>query len=650
MRIIITIVLFLSFCCHGDLFAQSWQWGKGSTGSNLDAWAVATDAWGNVFAAGINFGNLPSKFGTVVIPVTGLSSYQSVLAKYDPNGNLLWARGTQNGNSYLINIAADHSGNVYLFGTYTSATIQIGSNILTNPLAPLAQYFLAKYDAGGNVAWALNDGYGQSNYVTLVNAEILGTGGIAVDNSNYVYITANFDRAFLPVGPNILHNADLSGTTKDILVAKYDPAGGLVWAKNIGGNGNDEAYGITVTPAGDIYLAGLYGSTTMNVGSSVLTNSSGGQEAFIARLDASGNPVWASGCGGTGHSYAAGIAADNSNNVYLTGGFTDTSISFNGTTITNPGHVSVLYLAKFDPANHVDWYKTINDINDTGQGTWGYSIAISQCDLVWVSGAMYGPLNIDGNILMPPGRIVDPIYIAGYTTAGVYYGSTAIQSGGDDQNGIACDGSGNVYMCSDYMIDSFAIGNDTLPKPVGESLFLGKYASVNPALKTTYITKTELCLSNNLKLDAHAGFSNYIWNTGKKGSSLTVSDTGVYWVQGFDSCTSMSVDTFKVAASCDCLPSVFVPNSFTPNGDGVNDVFYPRCGPFTKRVKTFRIYNRWGELMFSRENIDANDVANAWDGTYQGNLQLPDVFVWVVDILCENGTLVNKKGSVTIIK
>ena len=94
---------------------------------------------------------------------------------------------------------------------------------------------------------------------------------------------------------------------------------------------------------------------------------------------------------------------------------------------------------------------------------------------------------------------------------------------------------------------------------------------------------------------------------------------------------------------------VFIPNSFTPNGDGQNDVFYPR-GTGITMIKSFRIYNRWGELIFERDNIAINDASNAWDGSYGTSTPRPDVYVYVIDAICETGEPVFIKGDVTIIK
>ncbi len=109
-----------------------------------------------------------------------------------------------------------------------------------------------------------------------------------------------------------------------------------------------------------------------------------------------------------------------------------------------------------------------------------------------------------------------------------------------------------------------------------------------------------------------------------------------------------SSDTVKVWLFCD-QSQIFVPNTFTPNNDGQNDVFYPR-GSGISTIKSFRIYNRWGELMFERNNININDATNAWDGSYLGGEPRSDVYVYLIDATCDTGTPIFVKGDVTIVR
>ena len=94
---------------------------------------------------------------------------------------------------------------------------------------------------------------------------------------------------------------------------------------------------------------------------------------------------------------------------------------------------------------------------------------------------------------------------------------------------------------------------------------------------------------------------------------------------------------------------VFVPNTFTPNGDGVNDRFYPSAKG-VKIINKMAIYNRWGELVYSAENIPPNSPQYGWDGTYKNQVLQPDVFVYVIDATCEVGDHFSFKGDISLVR
>lgn len=94
---------------------------------------------------------------------------------------------------------------------------------------------------------------------------------------------------------------------------------------------------------------------------------------------------------------------------------------------------------------------------------------------------------------------------------------------------------------------------------------------------------------------------------------------------------------------------VFIPNTFSPNGDQENDVFYPR-GKGIQIVRYFRIFNRWGQLMFERDNFPIDDKSFGWDGTFKGAALPPDVYVYVTEMICDNGEVFQLKGNVTLLR
>ncbi|HEV8507112.1 MAG TPA: PKD domain-containing protein [Chitinophagaceae bacterium] len=95
--------------------------------------------------------------------------------------------------------------------------------------------------------------------------------------------------------------------------------------------------------------------------------------------------------------------------------------------------------------------------------------------------------------------------------------------------------------------------------------------------------------------------------------------------------------------------NLFIPNTFSPNGDGMNDKFYPR-GKGIFMIKSLRVFNRWGELVFERLNFNPNAASAGWDGTYKGKQLSPDVFVYVCEIVCDNNQLLSFKGDVTLLQ
>jgi len=105
-----------------------------------------------------------------------------------------------------------------------------------------------------------------------------------------------------------------------------------------------------------------------------------------------------------------------------------------------------------------------------------------------------------------------------------------------------------------------------------------------------------------------------------------------------------------VVLGCKEAQQIFIPNTFTPNGDGNNDRFY-LSGRGLGQIKRMSVYNRWGEEVYHAENINANDPGAGWDGTYRGQVLQPDVFVYVFDVLCEvDNTTFSLKGDISLVR
>lgn len=107
-------------------------------------------------------------------------------------------------------------------------------------------------------------------------------------------------------------------------------------------------------------------------------------------------------------------------------------------------------------------------------------------------------------------------------------------------------------------------------------------------------------------------------------------------------CQSMDSAFIKVLA---CTPDfVFVPTVFTPNGDGLNDKLFVR-GKALKKLTTFIVTNRWGNVVFS-----TNNIKDGWDGTFRGQMSPTDAYVWYVKGICTNDQEVEKRGTITLVR
>ncbi|HEX6332629.1 MAG TPA: PKD domain-containing protein, partial [Flavisolibacter sp.] len=107
-------------------------------------------------------------------------------------------------------------------------------------------------------------------------------------------------------------------------------------------------------------------------------------------------------------------------------------------------------------------------------------------------------------------------------------------------------------------------------------------------------------------------------------------------------------DQMRIIVTCG-KGNLFLPNTFSPNGDGSNDRFYPR-GSGIARIKSLRVFNRWGEVVFERLNFDVNQAGAGWDGMYKGKPASPDVYVFTCEVVCLNNEVLEYKGDISLLR
>jgi gliding motility-associated-like protein len=189
---------------------------------------------------------------------------------------------------------------------------------------------------------------------------------------------------------------------------------------------------------------------------------------------------------------------------------------------------------------------------------------------------------------------------------------------------------------------------DTLgcPKPVNDTVLV----TVIKIKANAGPSDTSVVLGQPLLLNA-TGSNNFLWDPPRWLSKIDVynpisfpQDDITYKVKVFNNIGCFNYDTIKVHLF-KLDPSFYVPNAFTPNGDGTNDFFGPKAIGM-KSLDIFRVYNRWGQLLFSSTDIEGR----GWDGTFAGRGQDAATYVWYAEGTNYLDVKIKKKGYVVLIR
>jgi gliding motility-associated-like protein len=141
-------------------------------------------------------------------------------------------------------------------------------------------------------------------------------------------------------------------------------------------------------------------------------------------------------------------------------------------------------------------------------------------------------------------------------------------------------------------------------------------------------------------------------------STCAPADTGavIVTLENGNGCDSIIyiITTLLPEDTClrnDLVRSVFVPNVFSPNGDGINDDFFVQMNPALEaRVRFLRVFDRWGELVSAKYDFQPNNPVDGWDGTLSGKKLEPGVFVWIAQLEYSDGNIEVLRGDVTLVR
>ncbi len=474
-----------------------------------------------------------SSFTSKVIPCITFLCCFLFQNLYGQLPSFLFAKQSTGQQSASASVATDAAGNVYVTGTfYVSASF--GGITLTSHGG--TDIYVVKYDANGNVIWA-NEGGGPTTYD--------GSSAIVIDAAGDVVVTGGYTTSATFGSTNISSTLGSAG-----FIVKYDPSGNLLLAKSVGAGPGGSSISITSSStdaAGNIYTTGTFygtvtlGTTTLiapglgdndayiakfdpsgnplwaNKGGStstsgdygwgIITNAAGesyisgyytanasfsgiplsnhgSADIFIAKYDASGAILWAKGAGGTNLDEGRALAFDNSGNIYVTGYFLSPSFTFDGYSFTGQGGWDS-FLIKLDPMGTILW--TNQSSGTASENTTGVAVDIND-NSVYILGyfdpSFSTTANFGGTVLTSAGSW--DIFLAKYDLSGNFIWALRIGDTSDDLVGrIAVDANKNIYLVG-YFTDHTTIGSFSLSNPAQQSSFITKLGMQVPPTITSF--------------------------------------------------------------------------------------------------------------------------------------------------------------------
>lgn len=367
------------------------MWAKKIEGNSYTSIsAVTTDATGNIYVTGVHASSTDFDPGVGVATLVSLGSSSNMfVAKYDNNGNYVWANtaGSSGNTDEGYTIALDNMNNVIVGGHFTGTAYfdpQLGAGGSLQAISSL-DAFVAKYDALGNFIWV--KGWNPSKCWEL-----------STDAVGNIYVFSEFNGTFDANPGTGVYNLSSVGD-EDIFLIKLAPSGNFIWGKSLGSSAFESVGAIKCVGTNAIYICGQYGGAIdMDFGAGVntLQGPNNNYNGYIAKYDTAGNIFW-----------AKRIGSDSS------------YVRFEGLDIAANGDVTA-----------VGEYQTYTGFIDANPGVGSYPLhtnAIAEAGLVVrldANGIFKNAFDIETTYRLDLRNVVcdnnDNIYVAGFFTDSVY--------------------------------------------------------------------------------------------------------------------------------------------------------------------------------------------------------------------------------------
>ncbi len=410
------------------------------------------------------------------ILILALSVICFLLLAQDPEW--IWARITGGDeNHYVTSICNDFSGNVYITGRFKWNTTIGNSNLITDGDYDI---FVAKLDAEGNFLWAQRAG--GIAYDTSYD--------ICCDQDGNVYIAGKFEET-----ANFGSYTLSSNGSANLFIAKLESNGNWQWAISAGNSGTTKCYAINSCVDGNIVATGYFTEEPF-FGSTELVCESG-SNLFVAKLDPSGNWIWASQSDGTSPTHGhcgKSICSNSSGDIFLTG-YVSGNGNFGSTYLaSNPG--IDMFIAKLDINGNWIWAINAGDFYPTN----GVNIIANNEGESYTIGNFRGSVNFGNTLLSTSSYNDDDIFISKIDNSGNWMWSRS--AGGiynDYGAGICINENNNINIGGTFRNDA-SFGPFTFTAS-GQDLFLAELDAEGNWIYAIQAGGTNYELMANLTID-----------------------------------------------------------------------------------------------------------------------------------------------------
>lgn len=265
----------------------------------------------------------------------------SILARIDANGTVGWSNSLS--GAHGRGLAVDSNGNVYVTGGFTGSQCNLGGGILPN--AGFEDLFLAKYSANGGFQWAHASG---GDYIDEGHA-------VGTDPAGNVYVACIFKSAAFALGGGVFNNKQQG--KGDLAIAQFSSSGAHQWSHAYGSAGQEYVHALTVTAGGLVAVAGEFWGDAVDFGSGEVTsNMPTHGDIYVATWKTNGDSAWAVDFGAGPWNTGSDIVSDADGDLYVAGFYGSNSINFGGGNVPY-GYASDLFFVRLRSDGTTFWWK-----------------------------------------------------------------------------------------------------------------------------------------------------------------------------------------------------------------------------------------------------------------------------------------------------